>query len=158
MFTAQASNPVFSQSTLTKMDRPNVEQADLNVPRQPKNISDNSSTTKPRFSKDFGSIWAPIFVIVSRCWLTFYIILLTPVSSFCQYLALKCLAFTASISRCRRWPCLYNRPLERQFRKKHGVKRAVPHCQRASWSGSGRDLALKMLQGSIFIGSGSLFY
>ena len=75
---------------------------------------------------DFEPILGAILMIFSRFWHTFWLSLGASVASFCQLLAFKWFASTASVQRCRRSLCNYNRALERNCRSKGLQKVSTP--------------------------------
>ena len=84
----------------------------------------------PRRNLDFSWIVVPFLLIFWWVWLSFWLFLITSVANFYQHLAFKWFASTTSISRCRRSPCNYNRPLERHFLLKCGLLALDPWTTR----------------------------
>ena len=124
-------------------------------PRPFQKRSKNASATQPRFLIDFGNRFGDISMIVVH----FLLILSVGVASFCELLALKCLASTASFPRCRRSLCVYTRPLGWHFRPKK-LQKGYPAI---GTSASGVDLGTKWrrkrpktTQGSNFIHFGNI--
>ena len=109
------------------------------------------SATQPRFFIDFEPILGAILMIFSRFWHTFWLSLGASVASFCQILAFKWSASTASILRCRRSPRNYNRSLEFHFPPKRRPGVTAPNDPERH----GADLAPKTLKGRIFDDLGS---
>ena len=76
----------------------------------------NASATQPRFFIDFGAHFGGILMIL----VNFLTLLNRQCRQFLPASCFKCLASTASISRCRRSPCNYNPPTPagvRRFRR-----------------------------------------